>query len=132
MDPVPFEYEIVDDVMVTRNRPGSVDDKLWNRYIDELLRSKVKATFSLVEGSITVTATQRKSAADALKTKNLPAVVIIDDRISRGILTAISWLGGNVKGFSWAEADKAVEAIDTSEVTRAKLRLLTKAFLKQR
>jgi hypothetical protein len=129
MDPVPFEYEIVDNVMVTRNRPGTVDDGLWNRYIDELMRASVKSTFSLVEGSITITATQRKAAADALKAKNLPAVVIIDDRISRGILTAISWLGGNVKGFSWSEIDKAVSAVDTSTETRAKLTKLAKEFL---
>lgn len=129
MDPVPFEYELVDDVMVTRNRPGPVDDRLWNKYIEELLKADVKATFSLVEGSITVTATQRRSAAEALKTKSLPAVVIIDDRISRGILTAISWLGGNVKGFSWSEVDKAVNAVDTSPATRAKLATLAKKFL---
>lgn len=129
MDLAPFEYELVDDVMVTRNRPGTVDDRLWNKYIEDLLKANVKATFSMVEGSITVTATQRRSAAEALKSKDVPAVVIIDDRISRGILTAISWLGGNVKGFSWSEVDEAVKAVGTAPATRAKLATLAKQFL---
>ncbi|MEX1367026.1 MAG: hypothetical protein AB1Z98_28115 [Nannocystaceae bacterium] len=127
----PFEWEIVDDIMVTRNRPGDVDDGLWSSYIDQLTLAKVKGTFSMVDGSITITATQRKAAADTLTKKKIPAVVVIDNRFSRGILTAISWLGGNVQAFPWKDVAKAVEAVETEQLTRDKLLRLANDFARE-
>lgn len=127
----PFEWEVVDDIMVTRNRPGDVDDKDWNAYIDTLMKSNVRGTFSLVDGSITITATQRKAAADALTSKKIPAIVIIDNRFSRGILTAISWLGGNIKAFGWKDIEKAVSTVDSSSGTKKKLLEIAASFKRE-
>ena len=35
--------------------------------------------------------------------------MVTDDKLVRGILTAISWFGGNVKAYPWAELKAAIQ-----------------------
>jgi hypothetical protein len=123
-----LDWERVDDIMVVKTRPGPITDARWNKYIADVETGTIRVVFALVWGSITVTATQRKSAAESLKKTGSSAIVLTDSRISRGILTAISWMGGSVKAWSWADLDKAVGDTGSSNTTRAELTRIARAF----
>lgn len=126
-----FAWDIVDDVIVTRQFPNKeVPDPLWDAFIKDLKESNARHIFSLTIGSATLKATQRKSAADVLRDNGIPATVITDNRLTRGILTAVSWLGAKVKAFSWDEIDAALAAAEIApREQRWKIKRLAENFL---
>ncbi|MCA9698781.1 MAG: hypothetical protein KC431_14750, partial [Myxococcales bacterium] len=99
-----------------------------NRYIEDVAQDSVRLVLALVWGSITITATQRRSAADVLKRKGSRAVVLTDSRISRGVLTAVSWLGGNIQGYPWSQLEQAVEDAGGESETKVKLRDVSRKY----
>lgn len=123
-----LEWELVGDVMVVMTRPGPIPQPRWDNYISDIVENDVRLVFALVAGSITVNATQRKSAADVLKQKNSSAVVLTDSRVARGILTAISWLGANVKAIPWSDIDRAVEETSSPAPVSKRLKQLAEKF----
>lgn len=102
-----------DKWLVSYTRPGPISDKVWDAFVQAIDNAPhLRVTVGVSYGSVEVNSVQRKKTADALKRKNVQTVVITDDRLTRGIVTAISWLGANLKAFSWADIDKAVAAIE--------------------
>jgi hypothetical protein len=42
-------------------------------------------------------------------------VIITDDVLVRGVVTAVSWLGANVKSFAWKDIDRAFARLGVLE-----------------
>lgn len=127
----PHVWELFDDIMVTQTVPGPITDELYiNQFVGDLKASNARVIFSVSMGSTPLTATQRKAAADVMRDKQLMAVVVTDSRMTRGVITAVSWLGANAKAFGWEDADlaKAVQATGASTELQARLLEVSKAF----
>jgi hypothetical protein len=114
------EWEVVGDVIATRTS-GEMPVDAWDGFIHDLVSQDVKRIFSLVVGPATMSANQRKHGADTFRARNIEAVVVTDHRMTRGILTALSWLGANIKGYSWADLGKALEYVSRSPEQRLQL-----------
>lgn len=109
------EWEIVGDIIVTRTA-GQIPSDQWNGFVNALVNKDIRKIFSLVVGPATINAAQRKGAADTFTSRGVKAIVVVDNRMTRGIITALSWLGASVEGFSWAHLDSAIaEITDSSE-----------------
>lgn len=122
------EWQRVGSVLITFTVTGWIDDSVFDAYLKALADPEVRLVLSVAEGSNSLTATQRRSAADLLKTRKMPAIVVTDDRVTRGILTAISWLGANVSGYSWTSLKDAIERTGESPENQQQLYDLAMAF----
>lgn len=100
------EWEIVGNVMVTRTS-GEIPNALWQPFIAELVSAEAAKIFSLVVGPANINAAQRRNGAETFKSRGIQATVIVDNTMTRGVLTALSWLGVGIKGFAWSELDNA-------------------------
>ncbi len=126
--PDPFDWAVVGDVLLTRAVAGSISDAQWFGMLDDMRRPEVRAIFSLSFGATGVSAVQRKAAADVMQSKDIPAIVIADSRITRGVLTAVSWLGANIQSFSWSRVDDALARLDTNPELKEELRGIVEDF----
>lgn len=114
------EWEVVGDVIATRTS-GAMPQDPWEGFMQDLVNHDVRRIFSLVVGPATITAGQRKHGAETFKARNIEAVVVTDHRLTRGIITALSWLGVNIKGYSWADLDSALAYVSRSAEQRLTL-----------
>ena len=114
------EWEVIGDVIATRTS-GAMPQDAWAGFIRDLIRHDVKRIFSLVVGPATLSANQRKHGAETFKARNIEAVVVTDHRLTRGIITALSWLGTNIRGYSWADLDDALVYVSQSAEQRLAL-----------
>jgi len=106
---VVFDWAIVGGIVVARALPGDISNDVWNRFLEAISENNTEYVLTLALGSPSLTATQRKAAADLLKRKSIPAAVVTESPLVRGIVTAVSWLGAKTKSFSWKDLDQAVE-----------------------
>lgn len=121
-------WQLIGDVLLSGWTPAEFQSDRWREYLEMLQDERVRISMALVRGSVTISANQRGEAAEALKKRGLPVVVLTDSRFTRGMLTALSWLGAKIRGFSWADIDKALEATGSSADVQAQLRESAKDF----
>jgi hypothetical protein len=103
-----MRWTIVADVFIHHTTAGPIPDSIYDMFVKDLKSKPFTKFLGSSSGAAEVTSLQRKSASEALKGRNIPAAVITDERLVRGIVTAASWLGVNIKSFSWAEARDAI------------------------
>ncbi len=125
-----IKWDIVGDVFIVHTTEGRVPDSDWNAFVQELRTKPVRKFLGASTGSTDVSSTQRKAAAEVMKERNISATVVTDDRLVRGVVTAASWLGANIKSFSWAELNACLRALDASpeqhaQITATLMRLRT-------
>lgn len=122
----PHEWHLVGDVMVTFTVAGDISDRLWDRFLADLNNNEVRVIFSCAENG-NISSMQRKLTSEALQAKNIYAVVVTNSRITRGMLTAISWLGANMNGYSWENLEGAIKDAKNPSVEN-EIRTLAKSF----
>jgi hypothetical protein len=103
-----FKWVKDGDVMVNVNTAGNIGDELWDRFVEQLGGFDYKCYIGASLGILELSAAQRKHAASALRTNGVQVVIITDDVLVRGVVTAVSWLGANVKSFAWKDIDRAL------------------------
>ena len=82
------------------------------------------------DGSIS--STQRKGASDAVKSRNLPVIVLTNSRITRGVVTALNWLGANIGAYSWASLNAALKSLEVDPKVEEELRAMVEQFIEAR
>lgn len=97
------------DLMLAINTAGNISDEVWSRFVADLGAEDFKYYIGCSLGILEVTAAQRKQAALALRHNHVTVAIITDDVLVRGVVTAVSWLGANVKSFAWKDIDRAFE-----------------------
>jgi hypothetical protein len=102
-----FKWVKDGDVMVNVNTAGNMGDELWDRFVEQLGAFDYKYYIGASLGILELSAPQRKHAASALRNNGVQVVIITDDVLVRGVVTAVSWLGANVKSFAWKDMDRA-------------------------
>lgn len=110
-----FKWVKDGDVMVNVNTAGNIGDELWERFVTELGAFDYKHYIGASLGILELSATQRKHAAAALRANGVQVVIITDDVLVRGVVTAVSWLGANVKSFAWKDIDRAFSRLGVLE-----------------
>lgn len=106
-------WGFVGDLLITFSVEGQIPDTRMITLYEEMRSAKPKAVLGLSVRRVTLTSLQRKRAKEEFSgfSKN---VVVLDDPITRGIITAVGWLGLNVKSFAWSGLREACEHVAPS------------------
>jgi len=107
--PLNFNWAISGELLVAFARSGTVSKDRFQEYMDAVRKRNIVYMLSITEGSAIIDSVQRKAAADLAKEQSIRIAVIIDSAITRGLVTALSWLGVNMKSFSPDQLPDAVK-----------------------
>jgi hypothetical protein len=114
-------------LIVSFSHPGNIPIARFAEFLDTLRSdSQLKHVLVVSVGSAPIDSVQRKSLADTVRDRDMKVAVVLDNAFTRGILTALSWLGVKIKtfdpakerdaishlGFPDTEFDRIVQAID--------------------
>ncbi|NVB36895.1 hypothetical protein G6O69_03575 [Pseudenhygromyxa sp. WMMC2535] len=98
-------------VSLTQFGSKTVPAEEWDEFVEALDGIEdLQCVVGVSQGAVSLSSTQRKRVADALAKSGGKSVVLTDDRMVRGIATAVSWLGINVVAFRWSQLDEAMTA----------------------
>jgi hypothetical protein len=127
----PHEWYIVGDVLASFTSAGVIDDETRASYVDVLQNGKFRVNLACsADGSISLT--QRKGTSDAVKSRNLPVIVLTDSRITRGVVTALNWLGANIGAYSWVGLNAALKSLEVDPKVEEDLRAMVEHFIEAR
>jgi aspartate/methionine/tyrosine aminotransferase len=104
-----FKWTEIGPLMIGFSTGGRIADEVWEKFVHDLKRPAIRAYLGASIGILEVTSIQRKQVAYELKGRNLALAVVTDENLVRGIVTAASWLGMNVRSFSWLAIGEALE-----------------------
>lgn len=107
----------VADVLLVCTGPGTVTDQDMRQILVAAETPSVAKVLGLDAGPTELTSTQRKTIAEVASRRKLLVVAVTDERMTRGIVTAVSWLGANIKAYAWDELRVAVKQLAVSEKT---------------
>lgn len=116
-----MKWTTVGPTMISCSTDGKMDDATWKAFAKDLESKGITKYIQGVIGMVDVSSLQRKLVVDILTAHKISAVIVTDDRLVRGMITAASWLGANIKGFAWAELKLAVEHIEEVGVTKDRI-----------
>jgi hypothetical protein len=105
-----FRWTNIGDLMasVAVASPGKDE---WDRFIADLGSKPITRYISCTVGQGELDSVKRKQASDILSAKKIRVAVVTDERLVRGFVTAASWLGVNIKAFSWMEVKDAIRYV---------------------
>jgi hypothetical protein len=104
-----FKWVKDGDVMVAVNSAGNLGDELWSSFMEDFGSADFRIYIGASLGILEVNSSQRKDAARAIKQTGIRVVIVTNDMLVRGIVTAVSWLGANAKSFAWKDFDRALD-----------------------
>jgi hypothetical protein len=107
-----LEWVFIDNLLISFTSTGTVAAEDWERLIKETRAKSVSRWLALSVGATEMDSIKRKAGTDLIREKNIKVASITDDRLVRGLITAVGWLGAKVKAFSWAEVDAGIKYLD--------------------
>lgn len=123
-------WAFIGDLLITFSVPGEMTDTRMSELIQDVKAHAPKYVLGTGIGKASVNSLQRKMAADVFKGMTAIATVF-DDRLTRGIMTALGWLGLGIKSYDWASVREAIEqlrvpnvSVDDAMQTHSELRAL--------
>jgi hypothetical protein len=96
-------------ILVSFGREGQIPERDFRAWMDALRDPEVTAQLSAAVGTLHMSLAQRKQAASTAKKRDIRTAVLTDDRVGRGVVTAVSWLGADIRAFAWEDVNKASE-----------------------
>jgi hypothetical protein len=120
----PLNWVLVGDVLVTFAQPGRLTDELFGAFMSQMRQAQWRCCLGSATGAIQISSSQRSQFAAEFRSKR--TAVLSDHTVSRGVVTALSWLGMDIKAWKWSEVDSA---LDFLEVLHPQIRSLTIANL---
>lgn len=103
-----FEWVILGDLAISCTSRGDMPNERWSEYLDDLRAKRVTRVLGAAVGSLSLTSAQRKQASEIMEELHITSAGVTDESIVRGFVTALSWVGVNIKAFSWAELRQAI------------------------
>lgn len=104
-----YKTEVVDDLLTCFGTAGPISDRDWTDFLTQLKKPAITRYIGTSIGATEANSVQRKAAAEVFKSRKIPVVVVTDANIVRGIVTAVSWLGVNIKAFDWPDLRKGLD-----------------------
>lgn len=114
-----LNWERVDNMLVVVNGTGSVPDSLWEQLVRDMDELPIDTYLGISMGTIRVTSVQRQLAADVAKKRGLSTIILTNDRLVRGLVTAVSWLGADIKAYPSGEMEEVLSSLELGSATRA-------------
>jgi hypothetical protein len=99
------------DVLMICAGPGVLTDQEFTKMISSSQHPSVRKILGLDAGPTEMTSVQRKSVASVAKDRGLFVVTITNEKLTRGIVTAVSWLGANIKAYSWDDLRTGIQQL---------------------
>jgi hypothetical protein len=119
------------NVIIMCSTSGKVPAEAWNHFIKEFRTGEINKFLSLSIGMTDVNSTQRAEGVQIAKEKNCTVSVVTDERLMRGLVTAASWLGANVKAFAWDQLEDAVKHFGLSSALETRVLDTARALRRQ-
>jgi hypothetical protein len=103
-----LRWVILDNWVISLGTSGQIPNDLWQGFMSALKSPAINYYLAMTVGSNEPTSLQRKEAFEFTKSKGIRVAVITDEKLVRGVVTAASWFGVDVKGFSWVQLPEAI------------------------
>lgn len=103
-----YKWTVVDDVIIAIGTDGKLPEEAWKAFVHEMDTKSITKYLQVVIGSIEVSSVQRKHGIDVVNKRGIKVSVVNDSPIVRGIVTAASWFGVDIKSFTLSELREAV------------------------
>ncbi|WP_156041055.1 hypothetical protein [Chondromyces apiculatus] len=100
------------DLAISFTELGPSEDAVWDAFARDLSERGVNRLLATSLGAIDVTSAQRRIIADALKQRKIAAAAVMDDRLSRGVVTAVTWQGVDIEIYAWSELREAILSLN--------------------
>src|SRR5580692_10090346 len=108
MKTVCHRWETSGDIMVSFT-VKLIPDEDFDLFIKAMKSNSIKRFVSMSVGIVEASSVQRKQAADIFKALDCVVAVVTDERLVRGMVTALAWLGvPRISAFSHDESDQAL------------------------
>ncbi len=88
---------------------GPVPQDALERLIKDVQRHLVKGVLAVAAGHVQMTSVQRRLVSNAFR--GIPIAAIVEDRLTRGVVTAIAWLGTAIKAFQPSDVESAMDYV---------------------
>lgn len=107
-------------LMLVHTYPGPVDDQRFSACLREIEERRITHLLSAGVGAAEINSVQRKAASETIVGVNV--VAIVDHALTRGFITAFSWLGARIKSYPSSKLDLAIEQLDVPDLTPREIR----------
>ncbi len=104
-----IKYEATGDLLISFQTAGPIPEPMWADFIKCLNTPAIRKYVATTIGAVEANSVQRKLATDVFKARKIPVVVVTESGLVRGLATAASWLGADVKSCDWPEVRKGLE-----------------------
>jgi hypothetical protein len=103
--------------------PNTPDDADWAQLVEAMKKDRHQRTLVVTAGG-GPSAAQRKAILDASGGKGLPAAILTDSVVVRGIATAISWFVPDVRAYPPGDLQSALDHLKITTPQRAVQRVI--------
>lgn len=103
-------WGFVGEVLITYTFEGELPDARLAKLYEEMKTAKPICVLAASVRRVTLTSLQRKKAKEEFADFK-KMVVVLNDPMTRGIITAMGWLGLNIKSFGWNNVREACEYV---------------------
>lgn len=118
-----MNWDVTERVLVVCATPGTISDASFDPLLEEIRANRnIDACLATSLGAQKMTVIQRTDAAQLLRDRAFKTVVLTDSRVTRGILTAISWFGGDISARALDDVDGGLDALELRGSRRTAVR----------
>ncbi len=118
-----LSWAIAGDVLIAFNRPQPIPDDVFEVFLKSIPTYQFTKLLATSTGPAHVNSSQRKHFAETFRQAKVATVS--DHRITRGIITAMGWLGLQIRAFGWDRLRDAIEFLDPQGVTASEVHAVT-------
>jgi hypothetical protein len=111
------------DVLIAFNRPEPIPDELFEEFVSSVNRQAPAKLLATSIGPAAIASHQRKRFAELFR--HTKVATISDHRITRGIITAMGWLGLQIRAFGWDRLREGIEYLEPQGGQPAEIQALT-------
>jgi len=97
------------------------NDREWDESLEAMAAAQIKKLIVVLadSGQVHMSSARRKRTAEVMKTLGCKQVVLTNHSLSRGLITAMAWLGSDVRAFHPRDIAKAKEYLALTAGERA-------------
>ena len=111
----PHTWVVAGDVVISLTQEGIIPDDYWNAFVKDIQREGTTCMLGLGIGAISVNSKQRRLLGPAMSDKRVAAV--LGSSVSRGIATALSWMGLKIRAFPWHDLQGAFDYLGSEALS---------------
>ncbi|MFV8749804.1 hypothetical protein ACNOYE_04585 [Nannocystaceae bacterium ST9] len=113
-----FTWGLQGTLLVTFASPGTIEPERFDEWIAAIRANRIEFVLGAATGANTITGAQRRQVTDVFGGLTRISVVV-DNRVTRGIFTALGWLGLNLKCHPWTEIEQAAAYLKVPDVKQS-------------